>query len=86
MINTTRATVPSRQPCWDGRGLSRIGAALAAVDDPLPPELGGLITDPVTWIGVLALIGPAIGILWLMETKSGLGSRSGSLLDSQLQA
>jgi hypothetical protein len=55
-----------------GRRFSRIeAAAKAAGDGSLPPQLGGLIAEPITWGSLSALNGAAIGIVWLMATKPG---------------
>jgi hypothetical protein len=57
--------------------ITAIGRALAAEKGPLSPALRQLVNHPLLWISIQTRVTIAVGIVFLMTVKPGLG---GSLL------
>jgi hypothetical protein len=55
-----------------GRRFTRMAeAATTAGEGAVPADLRKLIAEPVTWVGLSANNGAAIGVVWLMTNKPG---------------
>ena len=63
-----------------GRRLRTMSAAARESGEAPPEHLSRLIADPLTWTMMAALNGLALGIVWVMTTKSGWAGSIGAVM------